>query len=141
MVGSSLRLDRAFSEMNAATPRGVTAASDPPVIMMSDTPWRMLCVASPMAWAAEAQAVVMAELGPFSPKRIETLPAAALHISLGIVNGLTRSGPFSSSFFAPVSNSSIPPMPVPMIVPHRQGSSFWKSSPESLTASIVALSA
>ena len=35
-------------------------------------------MASPMAWAAEAQAVEMAVLGPQTPKWIEMLPAAAV---------------------------------------------------------------
>ena len=42
--------------------------------------------------AAVAQAVATAVLGPCRPKRIETLPLAALTISLGTVNGLTRPG-------------------------------------------------
>ena len=49
-----------------------------------------------MALAAEAQAVATAEFGPRRPQRIETWPLAALTISLGIVNGLIRDGPFSA---------------------------------------------
>ena len=36
------------------------------------------------------------EFGPLAPKRIETRPEAMLTISIGMKNGETRSGPFSS---------------------------------------------
>ena len=51
--------------------------------------------ASPMALEPVAQAVATAVFGPCRPNRIETLPLAALTISLGTVNGLTRATPRS----------------------------------------------
>ena len=65
--------------------------------MTSAASWRMHSTASPMAWAAEAQAEATAELGPLMPKWIETLPEPALHMSLGTMNGLTRDGPLAMS--------------------------------------------
>ena len=70
------------------------AASLPPVIITSAWPYCTSLKASPMAFAAEAQAVAIAELGPRRPQRIETCPDAALTISFGIVKGLMRDGPF-----------------------------------------------
>ena len=48
-----------------------------------------------MALAALAQAVAIAEVGPFRPYLIETWPLAALTISLGMVKALICRGPFS----------------------------------------------
>ena len=69
------------------------AASLPPVIITSAMSFWISLKASPMALVAEAQAVATAVFGPRRPKWIETLPLAALTISLGIMNGLTRVGP------------------------------------------------
>src|SRR5690606_23949919 len=93
--GLSLRVDNALRAMKHAVPSGVRAASDPPVIMTSAAPWRMTSAASPIACAAEAQAVATAEFGPLIWKWIETLPEPALHIRRGTMKGLTRVGPFS----------------------------------------------
>ena len=70
------------------------AASEPPVTMTSAWSHWMARKASPMALAAEAQAVETAVFGPHRPKWMETLPAAALAIILGMTNGLIRPGPF-----------------------------------------------
>ena len=92
-AGSSLRVDRARAEMKPPRPIGVMAASVPPVIMTSAWSRWMARRASPMALAAEAQAVATAVFGPHRPKWIEMLPAAALAIILGMTNGLIRPGP------------------------------------------------
>ena len=68
-------------------------ASEPPVTMMSAWSCWIARKASPMAWAAEAQAVEMAVLGPARPKWMEMLPAAALAIIFGMTNGLILPGP------------------------------------------------
>ena len=96
----------------------VIAASLPPVTITSAQPVWMSLRASPIALAAEAQAVATAEHGPFKPQRIETWPLAALTISLGITNGLIRDGPFCIITVCWVSNSLSPPMPEPIITPH-----------------------
>ena len=49
--------------------------------------------ASPIALAAEAQAVATAEFGPAGPSGSRPGRWPALTISLGIVNGLIRDGP------------------------------------------------
>ena len=95
--GSSLRVERARIAAKPPRPMCVIAASLPPVIITSAWPVWMILKASPIALAAEAQAVATAEFGPRRPQRIETWPLAALTISLGIVNGLIRDGPFSAS--------------------------------------------
>ena len=102
----------------------VIAASLPPVTIRSASPVWISRKASPMALAAEAQAVATAEQGPFNPQRIETWPLAALTISLGMTNGLIRDGPFCIITVCWLSNSLSPPIPDPMITPHcfgRQG--------------------
>ena len=91
--GSSLRIDRARAEMKPPRPIGVMAASEPPVTMTSAWSCWMARRASPMAWAAEAQAVETAVLGPHRPNWIEMLPAAALAIIFGMTNGLILPGP------------------------------------------------
>jgi len=94
--------------------------------------------ASVTACPLEAHAVAGAELGPASPKRIETCPAALLIISFGTVNGLMRSGPGVLRTLIPVVIVSIPPIPDPMTTPPRSGSSRSKSIPECSTASAAA---
>ncbi len=72
-----------------------------------------------MALVALAQAVATAALGPRRPYWIETWPAAALTINLGMVKAETLSGPFSISRVCWVSISLSPPMPEPRITPQR----------------------
>ena len=81
----------------------------------------MILKASPMALAAEAQAVAMAVFGPRRPHLIETWPLAALTISLGMMKGLIRDGPFCIMMVCWVSNSFSPPMPEPMMTPQAYG--------------------
>ncbi len=50
-------------------------------------------MASLTAWAAEAQAVETAVFGPARPNSMDTFPAAALGIILGMTKGLIRPGP------------------------------------------------
>ena len=116
----------------------VIAASLPPVTITSAQPAWMSLKASPIALAAEAQAVATAEHGPCRPQRIETWPLAALTISLGITNGLIRDGPFCIITVCWVSNSLSPPIPEPMITPQCSAGSVAKSIPESSTAEIAA---
>ena len=85
--------------------------------------------ASPIALAAEAQAVATAEHGPCRPQRIETWPLPALTISLGMVNGLIREGPLSIIIVCWASNSFRPPMPEPMITPHCSGGELREVDP------------
>ena len=45
----------------------VTEASAPPAIMASASPWRIMRTESPMELAEVAQAVAVAEMGPWAP--------------------------------------------------------------------------
>src|SRR5262245_56734759 len=135
--GESFRSETARAEMNPPKPIGVMAASEPPVIMMSASLCWIARMASPIALAAEAQAVATAMFGPRRPKWMEIWPEAAFTMSFGITNGLMRLGP---SFMRRVCCSSYslrPPMPLPIMTPERVRSSLAKSSPLSLTASIA----
>ena len=108
---------------------------------MSAVPPRMIFIASPMAWPAEAQAVTTAAFGPFSPWRIETWPGAALAIILGTKKGETRSGPLVVSSVNWASISAKPPIPDPRMQPIRVGSSSSSDSPESSKAISAAATA
>jgi hypothetical protein len=52
--------------------------------------------------------LAQAMFGPLRPKRMLTLPASALTMSLGTTNGLTVRGPFSMSLRSPTSIVSMP---------------------------------
>src|SRR5262245_20245750 len=82
--GLSLRRDNDFAEVKPPTPMLVMVDSAPPVSITSASPRCMAWKASAVALAAEAQAVESAVLGPHKPKRMETLPGAALGIIFGM---------------------------------------------------------
>ena len=82
-VGSSLRVERARIEANPPRPMWVIAASLPPVIITSAWPYWMSLKASPMALAAEAQAVAIAEFGPRRPQLDRDLAAGGVDHQLG----------------------------------------------------------
>ena len=132
--GSSFLVDNARSAPNPPMPIGVMAASDPPAIMTSATPRRMISNASPMACAEAEQAVHVAELGPLAPYRIETWPAARLMMAEGIKKGEILRGPPSSSALCSRSIVVNPPIPDAMNTPTRGAISGVTSSPASSTA-------
>ena len=121
--GASLRVDRARMAANPPTPIGVIAASDPPAIMTSAAPRRMISQASPMACADAEQAVHVAELGPRARKRMDTCPAARLMMAAGMKNGEIRRGPPSMSAWCSRSIVVKPPIPEAMNTPTRADSS------------------
>ena len=90
--------------------------------------------ASPIAWLPVAHAVTTEEFGPLAPKRIETRPAAMFTISIGMMNGDTRSGPFVFRTSSPSSSVVIPPIPEPINTPNRSASIFPGSRLASATA-------
>jgi hypothetical protein len=59
------------------------AASEPPAIIASASPRRMISKESPIAWADAVLAVQVARVGPLAPNRIETCPAASVMIADG----------------------------------------------------------
>src|SRR5438067_1683409 len=132
--GSSLRVDSARIAPKPPMPIGVIAASDPPAIITSAAPRRMISNASPIACADAEHAVQVAELGPFAPKRIETWPAARLMIAEGMKNGEILRGPPSSSALCSRSIVVNPPMPDAMNTPTRGASAAVTSSRASSTA-------
>ena len=93
VAGSSLLVDRARSAPKPPTPMAQMAASEPPAIMASAAPRRMISNASPTACADAVHAVHVAEFGPFAPKRIDTWPEARLMMALGMKNGEILRGP------------------------------------------------
>ena len=66
-VGSSLRVESARMAANPPTERGVTEASAPPAMMASASPCMIMRTESPIALALVAQAVAVAEMGPWAP--------------------------------------------------------------------------
>src|SRR5438093_1454027 len=119
---------------NAATVSGRVAASDPPTMARSSNPSRIIRYPSPTAWAPDAHADTMQKFGPIKPNAIAMWPAAALAMSAGTMNGLTRPGPFSSRTLCWFNSHSIPPIPVANTTPPRSAliSGFPASSQASL---------
>ena len=114
---------------NAPNASGVIGASEPPAIIASATPVRIMFAASPIECAPVAHADTAAKFGPLSPNRIATEPAAPLIISSGTVNGLIFDGPRSRRTRCCASSVSIPPMPEPMHTPTRPRSTGGSRPP------------
>ena len=118
VAGSSLRVESARIAAKPPTASGVTTASEPPAIITSASPRRMMFAASPIACADVAQAVATAEFGPLAPVRIEIEARAdMLTMRPGMKNGLMRRGPFSRTVLCISSMSGRPPIPAPMQTP------------------------
>ena len=94
-------------------------ASDEPAIITSASPRRIISHASPRAWPPVAQAEETAKLGPRAPKTMAAWPAARFGITIGMKNGLIRSGPFARETAACSANVAPPPIPVPSRIPVR----------------------
>src|SRR5438105_2978448 len=117
--GSSLRVESARIAPTPPMPIGVMAASEPPAIITSAAPRRMISNASPIACADAEHAVQVAELGPLAPNRIDTWPAARLMMAEGMKNGEILRGPPSSSALCSRSIVVNPPIPDAMNTPAR----------------------
>ena len=109
--------------------------------MMSASPARIVCAASPMASLALEQADVGERLGPRAPRWMLTCPLAMLGSSIGTTNGLRRSGPRSSMTRKPWFVVEMPPMPVPIITPVRAPSAPAPVRPACPAASAAAATA
>src|ERR1700745_2827315 len=92
--GSLLRVLSAFMAENPARPISTMDASAPPARKTSASPDLIMRQDSPIALFDVAQAVTMHKLGPWRLNSIEMKPLAMLLISIGIVNGEFRDGPF-----------------------------------------------
>jgi hypothetical protein len=111
---------------------------------MSQSPHWIARQAMPMACPAEAQALEVVKEVPRKPCSIDTWPATALAMILGMKCGEMRRGPFSSNCTNCSSMPVMPPMPVAMIEPQRSRSaslSVFGSRPASPRASFEATSA
>jgi len=126
--------------LNAPTPSAQTEASVPPAMTAVASPRRIHSAASPMAWAAEAQALTTARFGPLAPCSIAIIPAGMSAIIDGTVNGETRRTPCMWRFNVARSSTSSPPTPDATSTPASLPSAVM-SSPESVTASRAATSA
>src|SRR3954447_18354871 len=139
--GASLRVDSARIAPKPPTPMGVIAASDPPAIITSAAFLRMISYASPTACADAEQAVHVAVLGPFGPKRIETCPDARLMMAEGMKKGEMRGAPPSRYALCSRSIVPTPPMPDAMNTPTRVAFPGVICRPESSTANCDAATA
>ena len=117
MSGASFRVDMARIAANPPTLIGVIAASEPPAIIASASPRRMISNDSPTACAEAEHAVQVARFGPLAPKRIDTCPAARLMMDAGMKNGEIFRGPPASSASCSRSMLVNPPMPEPTNTP------------------------
>ena len=138
--GSSL-VERAVRAAKPAIPSGVIADSVPPATITSASPYWIERNASPIEFVPVAQAVTTLMDLPFKPYCIATLPTAMLLIIIGTSSGFTRFGPFSSIFLCSRSIACKLPIPEPMLVPTRNGSSFSISRPACAIASPAAATA
>src|SRR5215207_4006338 len=136
--GSSLRVDSARMAPKPPIPIAQTAASEPPAIITSAAPRRMISEASPRACAEAVHAVHVAELGPCAPKRIDTWPDARLMMADGMKKGEIRRGPPSSRALCSRSIVVKPPIPDAMKTPTRGAISGVTFSPESSIANCEA---
>ena len=109
---------------NPPTPMGVMAASVPPAIITSASPYLMTRAASPMECALVVQAVQVASFGPLALLRMLTCPAARFTMAAGIKNGEILRGPPFSRLECSRSMTSKPPMPEPMLTPVRSATFF-----------------
>jgi hypothetical protein len=85
--GLSLRVESAPMLAKPPIDIGVTAASDPPAIITSASPYWIVRNASPIACALVAHADTIAKFGPCASKRIDTTPAAMSEMNIGMKNG------------------------------------------------------
>src|ERR1700731_2882237 len=92
--GSSLRVLNAFIAEKPARPIGTMDASEPPARKISASPNLIMRHDSPIALFEVAQAVTMHRFGPRKANSIEIKPLAMLLMSIGMVNGEVRDGPF-----------------------------------------------
>src|SRR5215218_8134992 len=139
--GSSLRVDMARIAANPAIGSGCTQASVPPTRTTSARSKRSRSRPQRMASAPEAQALTGACTPPFAPTARPTAAAGPLGMSIGMVKGETRFGPFSSRTSSWPRRVSAPPIPVPMTTAMRSGSTPAFPAPESRQASSAAMTA
>jgi hypothetical protein len=113
-------------------------ASEPPARKMSASPNLIMRHDSPIALFEVAQAVTMQRFGPCNPYSMEIKPLAMLLMSIGMVKGETRLGPFVMRIVCWSSSVLRPPIPLLTITPNRRRSIFSRSIPLSSLAILAA---
>ena len=126
--------------LKAAMHSPVSAASVPPATTASTSPRAIIRAASPMAWPPVAHALETLKPGPWAPRRIAIVPAAALGIIIGTKCGETARSPPSSHAWHSFCSVARPPTPVPTSTPRRSGSTP-SGRPASSAACIAAATA
>src|SRR3954453_3734268 len=139
--GSSLRVLIARIAANPAIGSGWMQASVPPTRTTSARSKRSRSRPQRIASAPEAQALPGACTPPLAPIARPTAAAGPLGMSIGMVKGETRFGPFSSKTSSWPSRVSAPPMPVPKTTAMRSGGTSSEPAPDSSHASWAATTA
>ena len=88
--GRQVSLAMALSATQPSQEPSVNAASPPPASATSQRPARIMCIASPSAWAEEAQALDSENANPLTPNSMESWAAGALSMDFGMVSGCTE---------------------------------------------------
>jgi hypothetical protein len=104
----------------------------------SASPYWIMRIATPMAWAPVVQALTVARLGPVMPRSMEICPEIMLMIEDGTKKGETRRGPLACSVRHSSSMVPMPPMPEPTQMPMRSRLSSVMVRPASCTACLAA---
>src|SRR3954454_12411480 len=139
--GSSLRVLIARMAAKPAIGSGWMHASVPPTATMSARSNRSRSNPQRTASAPDAQALTGACTPPLAPTARPTAAAGPLGMSIGMVKGETRLGPFCSRMSSWSSRVTAPPMPVPKTTAIRSGSTPESAPPASRQASSRALTA
>lgn len=114
---------------NPETTRGVTAASVPQAMTVSQIPASSSVLPRPSAEAPDAQAATTVWLGPVIAYRALRVPAAMLISDRGCRYGETISGPCRSNRRCWSSSVVTPPKADPSTMPTRLPSQLSGSSP------------
>src|SRR3954451_441686 len=139
--GSSLRVLMARIAAKPAMGSGWTHASVPPTRTTSARSKRSRSRPQRMASAPDAQALTGACTPPLAPIASPTAAAGPLGMSMGMVKGETRLGPFSSRTSSCPRRVSAPPMPVPKTTAIRSGATPESAAPEAAHACSAAMTA
>src|SRR5659263_615798 len=138
-AGSSLRVESACMDANAAIGSGWIAASEPPQSTMSARPERIIWVPAAIASAPDAHAETGACAPARAPNSIETYAAGEFAISIGTVIGSTRRAPLDFMTSHASSRVQIPPIPDATTVPSRSPSTSGEpASAQAWRAAIIA---
>ena len=103
--------------------------------MTSASPRRIISAASPRAWPAEAQALVVEKLGPIAPKVMAATPEGMLAMAMGMKKGLRRVAPFAADRVICSMSVPVPPSPEAIRMPVSSASSPSRRAGSAASAS------